>query len=46
MSILLNCHRDDYFDRCGPLVTAGLRVEQLEDEESLKHLNALALLAR
>jgi uncharacterized protein (DUF58 family) len=46
VSILLNCHRDDYFDRCGPLVTAGLRVEQLEDEESLKHLNALALLAR
>ncbi len=46
ISILLNCHQEDFVDRCGPLVAAGLHVDNLCDEQSLKQLNALSLLTR
>lgn len=46
ISILLNCHQEDFVDRCGPLVAAGLHVDNLCNEESLRQLNALSLLSR
>lgn len=46
ISVLLNCHQEVFVERCGPLVAAGIRVDNLCDEESLKNLNALTLLSR